>query len=87
MTGQKRTRSLASSIARVVIGVALVSVVATAYPAQAQTFNVLHTFTGGQDGMQPSAGLTMDGAGNLYGTTLDYGDPTCSCGTVFKLSP
>ena len=40
----------------------------TAQPAQAQTFKVLHNFTGGADGGNPEAGLTMDKAGNLYGT-------------------
>ena len=58
--------------------------------AQAQTFTVLHNFTEGADGASPYAGLTMDKAGNLYGTAsaggmlLDY----CSagCGTVFKLA-
>ncbi len=51
--------------------------------AQAQTFTVLHAFTGGQDGGEPSAGLTLDKAGNLYGTT-DAGG--VGFGTVFKLS-
>ena len=36
--------------------------------AQAQTYTVIHNFTGGQDGATPMAGLTMDRAGNLYGT-------------------
>jgi len=52
--------------------------------AQAQTFKVLHTFTGGADGGEPNAGLTMDKAGNLYGTAYyggSYGN-----GTVFELS-
>src|SRR5271157_5334552 len=35
-------------------------------------FKVLHSFTGGVDGAQSNAGLTMDKAGNLYGTTA-YG--------------
>ena len=52
--------------------------------AQAQTFQVIHTFTGGQDGGQPMAGLTMDRAGNLYGTTLRRGNG--GCGTVFKFT-
>lgn len=51
--------------------------------AQAQKLNVLHNFTGSADGSVPDAGLTMDVAGNLYGTT-HYGSPY-SCGTVFKL--
>jgi hypothetical protein len=51
--------------------------------AQAQTFNVLHNFTGGADGANPLAGLTMDKAGNLYGTAFDGGNT--NNGAVFKL--
>ena len=43
--------------------------------AQAQTFTVLHTFTGAQDGGQPLAGLAIDGAGNLYGTASSRRQP------------
>ncbi len=52
-------------------------------PMQAQTYSVIHTFTGASDGANPYAGLTMDQGGNLYGTTSagDLGN-----GTVFKLS-
>ncbi|MGA2904887.1 MAG: choice-of-anchor tandem repeat GloVer-containing protein [Candidatus Korobacteraceae bacterium] len=45
---------------------------------QAQTFTVLHNFTGGADGGYPYAGVTMDRAGNLYGTTY--------YGTVYKMT-
>jgi uncharacterized repeat protein (TIGR03803 family) len=54
---------------------------------------VIHNFTGGADGSSPSYGLTMDSAGNLYGTTLGGGDSTCpinppqGCGVVFKITP
>ncbi len=51
--------------------------------AQAQTFTVLHTFTGG-DGRLPQAPLTMDRAGNLYGTASEGG--LYDVGTAFKLS-
>jgi uncharacterized repeat protein (TIGR03803 family) len=40
------------------------------------------------DGVSPSGTLVADGTGNLYGTTVNGGtDSSCSCGTVFELSP
>lgn len=51
--------------------------------AGAQTLSVVHNFTGGGDGMLPSAGLTMDRGGNFYGTTTTGG---AGFGTVFRLS-
>jgi uncharacterized repeat protein (TIGR03803 family) len=53
-----------------------------ALPAQAQTYTVLHRFTG-PDGANPEAGLIADPAGNLYGTTSFGG--ASGHGTVFKL--
>jgi len=59
--------------------------------AQAQSYKVIYNFTGGQDGAYPLAGLTMDAAGNLYGTASygGYSGGSCAkysgCGTVFKL--
>jgi uncharacterized repeat protein (TIGR03803 family) len=53
--------------------------------AQAQTFTILYSFTGGADGSGPHAGLIRDAAGNFYGTTYAGGDLSCKCGTVFKL--
>jgi len=46
---------------------------------------VLYSFTGGTDGGQPASGVVRDSAGNLYGTTSNYGG-TCMCGTVFELT-
>ncbi len=46
--------------------------------------STIYSFTGGTDGSQPEAGVIMDGAGNLYGTTA-YG--AGGYGTVFKLTP
>jgi len=53
---------------------------------------VLYNFTGGSDGGFPMAGVIMDSAGNLYGTTTCGGSSTCTGGTggngvVFELSP
>lgn len=50
---------------------------------------VLYAFTGGNDGAEPQAGVIMDGAGSLYGTTEGGGGSAhCSggCGTVFELA-
>jgi uncharacterized repeat protein (TIGR03803 family) len=59
-----------------------------ARPAQAQTENVLHNFTGGDDGGGPYAGLISDGAGDFYGTTPfgGLGGQFNGHGIVFKLS-
>jgi uncharacterized repeat protein (TIGR03803 family) len=51
---------------------------------------VLYSFAGGADGAQPLAGLMLDEAGNLYGTTAGGGIGGCNywavgCGVVFKL--
>jgi uncharacterized repeat protein (TIGR03803 family) len=46
--------------------------------------NVIHSFTNGSDGGGPYAGLTMDKAGNLYGTTSEGG--VAGYGTVFRLT-
>jgi hypothetical protein len=53
---------------------------------------VLHTFTGGADGALPyTAGLAIDGASRLNGTTSNGGDLNCNngggCGVVFMLQP
>jgi uncharacterized repeat protein (TIGR03803 family) len=48
-------------------------------------FNEIYQFTGGSDGFGPLAGLTMDSAGNLYGTAYQGG--ANSQGVVYELSP
>jgi uncharacterized repeat protein (TIGR03803 family) len=62
--------------------------------ATAQTFSVIHTFSDGQDGAYPYAGLVTDKKGNLYGAANQGGDLKASCppanngcGTIFKLAP
>src|SRR5271166_5940414 len=61
--------------------------------AWAQTFRVIHNFGPLVDGANPSAGLAIDGAGRLYGTTFSGGAGPCrneygynGCGTVFELA-
>ena len=59
----------------------------------AGNYTVLYTFTGGADGGGPEAGVVLDSAGNLYGTTNYGGTPEpeigCSrgCGVVYELDP
>lgn len=50
--------------------------------AVGQTYTVLHNFTG-PDGSEPLAGVTLENAGNLYGTTLSGGPG--HYGVVYKL--
>jgi uncharacterized repeat protein (TIGR03803 family) len=55
------------------------------------TFSVLHSFRGGNDGFFPSAPVTLDKKNNVYGTTEDGGGAddlhNCPlfCGTVFRI--
>jgi len=53
-------------------------------------YSLLHSFTGVPDGNSPLAGVVLDAAGNLYGTTSTGGVTggecsTYGCGTVFKV--
>jgi len=60
-------------------------VIAAGSPAApAQTFSVLHYFTGGADGQFPFAGVTVGPSGVLYGTSDTGG--AHDAGTVFKLN-
>jgi len=46
---------------------------------------ILHRFTGGIDGADPYAGVTLDSNGNVYGVTNDGG--AHGYGVVFRLKP
>ncbi len=103
MRAQSRIRhvtnkpSLTTAIGLAIILVFVLTV--SSQSAAAQALQVLHSFSFGPNGIQngtwPLAGLTMDKAGNLYGTTSRGGhlpgqgicDPAWGCGTVFRLSP
>jgi uncharacterized repeat protein (TIGR03803 family) len=52
---------------------------------RAQSFTVLYSFTGGTDGRSPEAGVILDSAGNLYGTTYKGG--ASARGMIFKVNP
>jgi uncharacterized repeat protein (TIGR03803 family) len=92
------TRSQQNS-SSVTVGLAVAAglciLLVTAIAAQAQTFQVLHNFTGGRDGANPLDGVTIDRNGNLYGTASAGGDQvygcenfyrTTGCGAVFELA-
>ncbi len=80
-TSLERSRSLRGGPAIC----AMAFLVAVAFPAllHAQTYSVLHTFVNAAGGQSPRAGLALDSAGNLYGTTMGGGS---GGGTVFKLA-
>jgi hypothetical protein len=59
--------------------------------APAQSFQVVHSFTGGSDGSHPQAGVAIGADGNLYTTATGGGshEGNCSsfgCGVVVKFS-
>src|SRR5205814_333158 len=60
-----------------VLAVALALVAVATPRAHAQTFSVVHNFTGGSDGANPLSCFTIDGGGTRYGN---------SNGTVFSLA-
>jgi uncharacterized repeat protein (TIGR03803 family) len=67
------------------VALAVLVVVLTVVPtALAQSLTVLHLFNGKPDGAEPIAGVSMDAAGNLYGTTY-YGGANGD-GLVYKLA-
>ena len=49
------------------------------------TYSSLHDFTGGSDGGLLYSGLTMDSAGDLYGTT--YSGGAHAQGVIFQIAP
>ena len=53
--------------AALVVLLAFTLPVLTAPPAEAQTYTVLHNFTNGSDGSNPTAGVTLQGTSNLFG--------------------
>lgn len=87
MVGLRRTSRLPVSALILITAPLLVS--AYVPLCHAQTFQVLHEFTGGADGAIPQ-GLTVDGAGNVYGVAGHGGrngsDCYEGCGVAYELS-
>jgi uncharacterized repeat protein (TIGR03803 family) len=65
------------------LGLAIAVGILGAQTAQAQTYTVLHTFTGSPDGGLPGP-VTLDTTGNIYGVAGTEGGPK-KCGTVWKI--
>jgi uncharacterized repeat protein (TIGR03803 family) len=83
---RRRLLGMAAALAMVLTMAAVMT-----QAAQAQTYTVIHNFTGGPDGAMPMAGLTMDPAGNFYGTANFGGNTggncgTAGCGLVYRLT-
>src|SRR5208282_4963824 len=86
MTGQNLESSeiLGIHLRRIIAAFAVALLIVLATQLQAQTYTVIYTFTGGADGEAPYAGLTMDKAGNFYGTA--FGGSKSGYGAVYKLT-
>jgi len=80
----RKTFWIAASCILAVIGLRPVFS-ASAPPASSE--KVVYSFNNGADGGYPVSDLTLDSAGNLYGTTTAAGSTACNggCGTVFEL--
>ena len=86
MSRQTGTRPLpgASGPLAMVLGILIALCAGSSCDLQAQTYTVIHNFSNQGDGRWPGTGLTIDPAGNLYGTSTNGG--AGGYGTVFKLT-
>jgi hypothetical protein len=86
MQSEKCLRALASAV------IIAAAVLASSGAARASTYKIIHEF---EVPKRPTGNLTMDAAGNLYGTTSNGGNGGASCategpsgcGVVWKLAP
>ena len=87
MAHQEQRQRLGIALRAAALAIAIVFAL-TAFvtqSAQAQTFTVLHNFTRGNDGASPQVGLSIDGAGMLFGTANSGG--SAGFGTAFEMAP
>lgn len=70
-------------VAKLFFGVALALVLTASPQTQAQTFSVVHSFSGGSDGANPLNGFVADASGNLYGAASSSG--ISNNGVAFKI--
>lgn len=88
---QQFRRSPSNMIARpLAMAIVFALTVILTQSAEAQTYRVIYTFDSGPNAWDPAVGLSIDAAGNLYGTTVrGGGQGDCpgpgGCGAVFEL--
>ena len=88
ITGRRKFRHIAignktSPLALSLFTIVFVLILFAAPGSHAQTFSVLHAFTGTGDGANPTAGVTLRGGalfGTTYSTTIRAGN-----GSVFEM--
>jgi uncharacterized repeat protein (TIGR03803 family) len=83
-TNQGRATGLAATWNTLPLIIGFFWLVSAILALQAQTFTVMHAFTGKGDGASPYTAVTLDHLGNLYGTAGSGG--AFQRGTVFKIS-
>jgi hypothetical protein len=79
--------NLRTGVVALILAAVSAATVMAAPSAQAQTYQLIHDFSG-PDGAHPSA-LVMDAAGHLYGATQNGGTGAAcqgGCGVVFRLT-
>src|SRR3989475_10748080 len=84
MEGDMRSRP-SSYLTAAVLAIFALAMVLVHGAGAASTTKVIYSFAGDEDGEYPDTELVRDGAGNLYGTTVQGGD--FGSGTVFQLTP
>jgi uncharacterized repeat protein (TIGR03803 family) len=82
--GAQRSSRLNTAIVSATLSVLLGGSLLAAQPAQAQTYTVLHDFTGGADGAYPHQ-MIQGSDGNFYGTAT-YGGAH-GLGDIFEVTP
>ena len=81
MTHPSTFRKLMFQLALAAVALALGT--ATVPSGVAQSFKLLHSFQGNNDGSHADGGLAMDASGNFFGTTA--GDNFSNFGTVYRI--
>jgi uncharacterized repeat protein (TIGR03803 family) len=84
MTRKPGLRSRLRAVSIVMSCAISLMLIMTAHSAEAQTYTVIHSFSGvPDDGSDPLGALVQDSSGNFYGTTAHGGE--FNDGTIFKL--